>query len=159
MTLSTAGVVPGILRLADEPLEVGLAVSLHAPYDALRDELVPLNRRYPLDQVLEAVREYIARARRRVTFEYALIHQVNDTDALARATAALLRGLLCHVNLIPLNPTPGTPQRGSAPERVAEFERILAAAGIPVTVRLRRGSDIQAGCGQLRGKHLAQGSE
>jgi 23S rRNA (adenine2503-C2)-methyltransferase len=159
MTISTAGVAPGIMRLADETLEVGLAVSLHAPNDALRNELVPLNRRYPLAQVLDAVREYIARTRRRVTFEYALIQDVNDSIALAHETGRLLRGLLCHVNLIPLNPTAEGTQRGSPPERVADFERILALEKIPVTVRLRRGVDIQAGCGQLRGRHLAAKAE
>ena len=159
MTLSTAGVVPGIMRLAEESLEVGLAVSLHAPYNALRDELVPLNRQYPLEQVMDAVRGYIDRTRRRVTFEYALIEDVNDSIALAHETARLLRGLLCHVNLIPLNPTAEGARRGSSPERVADFERILKLERIPVTVRLRRGNDIQAGCGQLRGRHLADQAE
>lgn len=155
-TLSTAGMVPGIERMAGEELEVGLAVSLHAADDALRDELVPLNRRYPLADLLEAVREYIRRTGRRVTFEYALMHEVNDAPRHARHVAILLRDMLCHVNLIALNPTAGGGYQASSRESVSRFYDILTHEGIPTTVRLRRGIDIDAGCGQLRGRYIAE---
>jgi 23S rRNA (adenine2503-C2)-methyltransferase len=162
-TISTVGLVPGIRRLADEDLPVNLAVSLHAPDDALRDRLVPINRHYPLADLFAAVREYIGRTGRRVTFEYALIARgssageratdiagVNDSEAQARALAARLRGLLAHVNLIPLNPVPGIDLRPSSPRRVRAFQRVLEEAHVPVTLRDSRGASIQAGCGQLR---------
>jgi 23S rRNA (adenine2503-C2)-methyltransferase len=149
-TVSTVGLVPGIRRLASENLQVNLAVSLHAPDDALRDELVPVNRRYPLADLFAAVREYIDRTGRRVTFEYALIAGVNDGEAQAQALAARLRGLLAHVNLIPLNPVPGIDRQPSPPEQVRAFQRVLEEAHIPVTLRDSRGASIQAGCGQLR---------
>jgi 23S rRNA (adenine2503-C2)-methyltransferase len=158
-TLSTAGIVPGIERMAGEDLEVGLAISLHAPDDELRDRLVPLNRRYPLEPLMAAVREYIARTGRRVTFEYALAQEVNDTPDQARRTARLLHGLLCHVNLIPLNPTAGSGYEASSRDRVLRFQEILTRAGIPTTVRLRRGIEIAAGCGQLRGRYATQERE
>ncbi len=150
ITLSTVGLVPGIRRLAGEGLPINLAVSLHAAEDELRSRLVPINRRYPLAELMAAVREYIARTGRRVTFEYALIAGVNDAPEQARALVRLLAGMLCHVNLIPLNPTPGSPLRPSPRERVNAFRDELAAGGIAVTVRLRRGIGIEAGCGQLR---------
>lgn len=153
-TLSTAGVVPGIERLARESLAVGLAISLHAPDNALRDQLVPVNRRYPLERLLPASKFYIERTGRRVTFEYALLDGVNDSDDHARRTAVLLHGLLCHVNLIPMNPTPDSSYRPSPNERVLRFQEILVKERIQTTVRLRRGVDIQAGCGQLRGQYL-----
>jgi 23S rRNA (adenine2503-C2)-methyltransferase len=150
ITLSTVGLVPGIRRMADEPLQINLAVSLHAPNDELRSQLVPIDRRYPVSEVMVAVRDYAARTHRRVTFEYALMKGINDTPTLAREMAGLLRGLLCHVNLIPLNPVAGSPYQPSTPERAAEFQAILEQGGIPTTMRLRRGIDIDAGCGQLR---------
>jgi len=150
ITLSTVGLIPGIRRLAKEVLPLNLAVSLHAPDDELRDRLVPINRRYPLADLMRAIGEYIDRNRRRVTFEYALIAGVNDTAEQARRLAALLHGVLCHVNLIPLNPTPGSPLRPSSREQVAAFRDGLETRGIPTTVRMRRGIDIEAGCGQLR---------
>ncbi len=156
ITLSTVGLVPAIRKMSREPEQIGLAVSLHAPTDALRDELVPVNRRYPLAMLMETVREYINTTHRRVTFEYALMDGVNDSNRQADELAALLKGLLCHVNLIPLNPTPGSPYGGSPAERVYAFRDRLQAAGIPTTVRIRRGIDIQAGCGQLRAKVRAQ---
>lgn len=153
MTLSTVGLVPGIQKMSREPEQVGLAISLHAPTNALRDTLVPINRRFPLEALLQACRDYIEITRRRVTFEYALMDGINDSDLQAEQLAALLQGLLCHVNLIPLNPTQDSPYSGSSPERVYAFRDRLEANGLPVTVRLRRGIDIQAGCGQLRAKH------
>lgn len=149
-TISTVGLVPGIRRLAGENLQVNLAISLHAPDDALRDELVPVNRRYPLADLFAAVREYIDRTGRRVTFEYALIAGVNDSAVQARALAARLQGLLAHVNLIPLNPVPGVALQASPPQQVRAFQRVLEEAHIPVTLRDSRGASIQAGCGQLR---------
>jgi 23S rRNA (adenine2503-C2)-methyltransferase len=157
ITLSTAGVVPGILRLAGERLQVGLAVSLHAADDELRDQLVPLNRRYPLADLMDACREYVAQTHRRITIEVALIDGVNDAVGQAHQLARLLRGLHCHVNLIPLNPAPaGTPAgayKASPQPRVRAFQRTLTEQGLPTTVRLRRGIDIQAGCGQLRQRY------
>jgi 23S rRNA (adenine2503-C2)-methyltransferase len=153
MTLSTVGLVPAIRRMSKEPEQVGLAVSLHAPNDALRDQIVPINRRYPLTILMQAVRDYIDVTRRRVTFEYALMDGLNDSDRLADQLAELLQGILGHVNLIPLNPTPGSPWSGSPDERVYAFRDRLEAAGIPTTVRLRRGIDIAAGCGQLYNAH------
>ena len=155
ITVSTAGVVPGIRRLAQERLPVNLAVSLHAPDDELRNLLVPVNRRWPLESLIAATREYVNSTGRRATIEYALIAGLNDAPLHARQLSALLRGLPCHVNLIPLNPTPGSPLLPSPPERVGAFRDELATAGIPVTVRVRRGIDIEAGCGQLRQRQSA----
>ncbi|MGQ9715315.1 MAG: 23S rRNA (adenine(2503)-C(2))-methyltransferase RlmN, partial [Anaerolineae bacterium] len=149
-TISTVGVVPGILRLAEESLPVRLAVSLHAAEDALRDRLVPMNRRYPLVALIEACRQYVERTGRRVSFEYALIEGINDAVEQAGQLADLLDGLACHVNLIPLNPVAECPYRGSPRPQVLAFARALRERGVPVSVRLRRGLDIEAGCGQLR---------
>jgi 23S rRNA (adenine2503-C2)-methyltransferase len=153
MTLSTVGLVPAMRRMMNEPEQVGLAVSLHAATDELRDDLVPINRRYPLDQLMAVCRDYIAATHRRISFEYALMDGVNDSDEQAYQTADLLRGMLAHVNLIPLNPTADSPYRGSPRARVRAFQSILEDKGVPVTVRIRRGIDIQAGCGQLRARH------
>ena len=150
-TISTAGIVPGIKRLAAEDLQVNLAVSLHAGNDQLRDELVPVNRRYPLEELLDACRGYIERTHRRITFEMALSEGVNDSIEQAEEVGERLSDLLCHVNLIPLNPSANTPFRPSSRERMDAFAKALKKTGIPVTVRLGRGIDIQAGCGQLRG--------
>ncbi len=150
ITLSTVGLVPGIRRMAEEPLQINLAVSLHAPNDELRSQLVPIDRRYPVPELMAAVRDYAGRTHRRVTFEYALMKGINDTADLARELAGQLRGLLCHVNLIPLNPVAGSPYQPSSPEQAARFQAILEGQGIPTTMRLRRGIDIDAGCGQLR---------
>jgi 23S rRNA (adenine2503-C2)-methyltransferase len=150
ITLSTVGLVPGIRRLAEEGLPINLAISLHAADDELRNKLVPINRRYPLADLMAAVQDYADETRRRVTIEVALIDGINDAPHQARQLAGLLRGLLCHVNLIPLNPTPGSPLQPSPRERVAAFRDELEGAGIPTTVRMRRGIDIEAGCGQLR---------
>ncbi len=158
-TLSTAGMVPGIRRMAQENLEVGLAVSLHAASDALRNRLVPLNKRYPRAEIIDACREYVEQTGRRVSFEYALIQGVNDEPQQGRELAQLVRGLLCHVNLIPLNPTAECDYRPASRERIMAFRRELNEAGIPNTVRLGRGIDIQAGCGQLRSRGSSRRSE
>ncbi len=150
ITLSTVGLVPGIRRLAATGLPITLAVSLHAPDDELRNRLLPINRRYPLEELMAAVRDYVDKSGRRVTIEYALIDTVNDAPKQAQQLAALLRNLQCHVNLIPLNPTPASSLRPSPRERVNAFRDVLVGLGISTTVRMRRGVDIEAGCGQLR---------
>jgi 23S rRNA (adenine2503-C2)-methyltransferase len=153
ITLSTVGLVPGIRRLAGAGLPINLAVSLHAPDDELRNRLVPVNRRYPIGELMSAIREYIDATGRRVTFEYALIAGVNDSVEQARALAHLLDGVLVHVNLIPLNPTPGSDLEPSPREQVDAFRQVVQTAGVATTVRIRRGIDIEAGCGQLRSRH------
>jgi 23S rRNA (adenine2503-C2)-methyltransferase len=149
LTLSTVGLVPGIRRLAGEALPVNLAVSLHAANDELRNDLVPINRRWPLDVLAEACREYLAAKGRRLSFEWALIDGVNDRPLDATQLAALARPLGAHVNLIPLNPTPGYPTRGTPPARVRAFRDQLVDLGVNATVRRNRGTSIDAACGQL----------
>ena len=159
LTISTVGLVPGIRKFTAEGLQVNLAVSLHAATDELRSQLVPINRRYPLHELTKAVRDYITRSNRRVSFEWALIDGVNDTPEQAQALvkfvqetfdpAAEKRHML-HVNMIPLNPTLGYKGRSSQRTRIQRFCGILDAAGIPNTLRVRRGIDINAGCGQLK---------
>ncbi len=149
LTLSTVGLVPGIRRLATETLPVKLAVSLHAANDALRDELVPINRRYPLQELAVACAEYVAASGRRLSVEWALIDAVNDRGSDASELAEFARPLGAHVNLIPLNPTPGYPVIGSPPERVRRFRDQLVALGVNATIRATRGADIDAACGQL----------
>ncbi|MGE5552676.1 MAG: 23S rRNA (adenine(2503)-C(2))-methyltransferase RlmN [Betaproteobacteria bacterium] len=150
MTVSTCGLVPGIERLAGEGLPITLAVSLHAPNDRLRSRLMPVNRNYPLDRLIPACAAYAGQTGRRVTFEYALIAGANDGPREAEELAALLAGMLCHVNLIPMNEVPESGFERSSPERVEQFRGILARAGIPVTVRREMGAEIEAACGQLR---------
>jgi 23S rRNA (adenine2503-C2)-methyltransferase len=149
ITVSTVGLVPAIDRLAGEALPVRLAVSLHAPDDELRDELVPVNTRWPVADVLEAARRYSERTGRRTSVEYALIRDVNDQAWRADLLGRLLAGRLVHVNLIPLNPTPGSRWTASRPEDERAFVRTLAAWGVPVTVRDTRGREIDGACGQL----------
>lgn len=153
ITVSTVGLVPGIKRFTQENLQVGLAVSLHAATDDLRSKLVPINRTYPLDELFSACREYVAQTRRRISFEWALIAGTNDGLDQARALAERTRGMLCHVNLIPLNPTSAFSGKPAASTQVQAFSDELSHHGIPNTVRVRRGIDIQAGCGQLRRRH------
>lgn len=162
ITISTVGIVPGIRRFAEYEAQVNLAVSLHAATDELRNQLVPINRRYPLREVVTATREYIKKTNRRVSYEWALIDAVNDTVEQAQALAELVRetnpranAQLVHVNLIPLNPTGGYRGHASRRERIRRFCEVLTAAGIPNTLRVRRGIDISAGCGQLRAEHAA----
>jgi 23S rRNA (adenine2503-C2)-methyltransferase len=150
LTLSTVGIVPGIRRLAGEALPVNLAVSLHAANDELRDELVPINRRYPLAELTDACAAYLGATHRRLSFEWALIDGTNDRPSDARELAAIARPLRAHVNLIPLNPTPGYAVQGTPPDRVAAFRGQLEALGVNATVRRNRGTDIDAACGQLR---------
>jgi len=149
ITISTVGVIRGIDRLAAENLQVGLAISLHAPNDALRQQLVPTAGPHSVAGIMAAARRYFTATGRRVTFEYALIDGVNDTPGLAAELARLLRGTGIHVNLIPVNPTAGGFRR-PARQRVIAFERTLREAGVNVTVRIEKGSEIAAACGQLR---------
>ena len=149
LTVSTVGLVPGIRRLAAEALPVNLAVSLHAANDAKRDELVPINRRWPLAALIEACWAYVEAKGRRLSFEWAVIDGVNDKSADAAELAAVALPLAAHVNLIPLNPTPGYPVRGTSAAGVRDFRDRLRAAGVNVTVRRNRGTDIEAACGQL----------
>ncbi|MGO9198869.1 MAG: 23S rRNA (adenine(2503)-C(2))-methyltransferase RlmN [Acidimicrobiales bacterium] len=149
MTVSTVGVVPGIVRMAAEPLQVNLAVSLHAANDALRNRLVPLNKRYPLGVLMGACEAYLEATKRRISFEWACIGGVNDQHADARELASLARPLWAHVNLIPLNPTPGYSVAGSSGERVAAFRDELRELGVNVTIRNTRGREVDAACGQL----------
>ena len=152
VTLSTSGLVPALDRLRDA-CPVALAVSLHAPDDALRDRLVPINRKYPLAELLPACRRYLERAPRDfVTFEYVLLDGVNDADAQADALIATVRDVPCKINLIPFNPFPGTEFRVSPRARVLGFQQRLQAAGLVATVRKTRGDDIDAACGQLAGR-------
>ncbi len=148
-TVSTVGLIPQIERLSKEKLQVNLAISLHAADDELRSKMLPINRKYSIQDLLASVRKYTQTTKRRVTFEWALIHQVNDTPEQAQILSTLLKGMLAHVNLIPLNPTQGYSGEATTRERAAQFQQILAKGGTPCTIRMRRGIDIQAGCGQL----------
>jgi 23S rRNA (adenine2503-C2)-methyltransferase len=149
VTLSTVGIVPGLERLAREPLMPNLAVSLHATTDEQRSALVPPNRKYPLTAILEACRRFPLKRRSRITFEYVLLDSVNDTPEDARRLARLLSGIRSKVNLIPLNPAPGIPYNRPSDERVDRFAQILAERYVTVSVRKSRGRDIRAACGQL----------
>jgi 23S rRNA (adenine2503-C2)-methyltransferase len=157
-TVSTVGLVPGIERLAKETLPINLAISLHAADDNVRSDMMPVNKAYPIQVLLEAARDYAQKTGRRVSFEYVLLEGKNDEPAQAERLAEVLgKGPLAecrqliHVNLIPWNPIPGTPLARSGRQRVLDFQRILQARGIPCTVRVERGQDIDAACGQLAG--------
>ncbi|MEM8861330.1 MAG: 23S rRNA (adenine(2503)-C(2))-methyltransferase RlmN [Chloroflexota bacterium] len=150
ITISTVGLVPAMKRYADEQRQTPLAVSLHAATDEERDKLIPINKTWGIEDLMEACRYTIEKTGRRLTFEWALINGENDTVEQAHKLGKLLKGMLCHVNLIPLNPTKGFNGRPSDPERVEAFINTLDSYGVSATVRVRRGIDIQAGCGQLR---------
>lgn len=152
-TISTVGIVPMIRQFASEKRQVNLAISLHAANDTLRSSLLPINRKYPLQDLMRACRDYVSTTNRRLTFEWALIQGVNDSQADARELVALIKGLLCHVNIIPLNPTTDYAGKPTNRDQAEVFKEILESSGIPCTIRLRRGIDIQAGCGQLASKH------
>ena len=149
ITVSTVGIIPKIEKFSHEGLQVNLAVSLHSADNELRSQLVPANRIYPLKNLISACRAYTDETHRRISFEYALINDVNDSTAAAAQLAGLLKGMLCHVNLIALNPSKHYSLQGSPREKVHAFADVLSERGIPVTVRLRRGIEIEAGCGQL----------
>ena len=159
ITISTCGLVPGIRELAARRLPVTLAVSLHAANDSLRNEIMPINKRYPLAVLLEACREYINLTGRRITFEYALWSDLNDSQVQAQELAGLIKGIKGHVNLIPANPVPERDVRPSLPRRVQEFRQILEAQGLTVTVRRKLGADIEAACGMLRHRASGKGEQ
>jgi 23S rRNA (adenine2503-C2)-methyltransferase len=150
-TVSTVGLIPMIKRFAKEQRQVGLAVSLHAADDELRSSMLPINKKYPIGELLDACREYVDKTKRRITFEWALIRDVNDSPDQARMLAERLKGLLCHVNVIPLNPTEKYEGKATTQERARLFQKELESRGVSCTIRLRRGIDIKAGCGQLAG--------
>jgi 23S rRNA (adenine2503-C2)-methyltransferase len=156
VTISTSGVIPGIDKLAEEPLQVNLAVSLHAPNNVLRDTLVPINRRFPVEDLLAACDAYIRKTGRRISFEYALMKGINSDDDTARELGRLLRGRNCHVNIIPFNPVDMLPFERPGPEDIERFASILREAGIQTSVRYSRGLEIAAACGQLRARHLEE---
>lgn len=161
ITISTVGLVPAIERFTAERRQVNLAVSLHAADDELRSTLLPINRKYPLDRLFAACQEYVRRTGRRITFEWALIREVNDTPEQAQKLVERLQAFrqgestLCHVNVIPLNPTRRYSGKATPRQRAEAFREILERGGIPCSIRLRRGIDIQAGCGQLATHHTA----
>ena len=150
ISLSTCGIVPAIYRLMDENLQLTLSVSLHAPNNQLRSSMMPVNKKYPIEELIKACREYTVNTSRRISFEYSLVNNVNDTEECARQLCVLLKGLLCHVNLIPVNEVTETGCKKSSPARVKRFADILSSKGFNVTVRRELGSDINAACGQLR---------
>jgi 23S rRNA (adenine2503-C2)-methyltransferase len=150
ITVSTVGLVPQIQKFAEEGLQVKLAISLHSTRDNERSASMPINRKYPIGALIESCRQFVDKTGRRITFEWALIHEHNDSMEEAERLAVLLRGLLCHVNVIPLNPTQGFKGSPSDPQRVRTFVDTLTRRGIPATIRIRRGIDIDAGCGQLK---------
>ena len=154
--MSTSGVVPGIRRLTALGPQFTLAVSLHAARDALRDVLVPLNRRWPVAEVVDAARDHAAATGRRVSYEVTLIGGINDTDVDAHALADLLRGDHAHVNLIPMNPVAHTPWQASPIERIERFAALLRTAGIATTIRRNRGQEIGAACGQLAAERAGE---
>jgi 23S rRNA (adenine2503-C2)-methyltransferase len=150
ITVSTVGLVPGIARLgSDFGGKVGLAVSLHAPSDAVRDRIMPMNRKFPIAELMQALRAYPLPMRRRITIEYTLMNGVNDAPEQARELAALLRGLRVKVNLIPMNPISASELKAPSGNRVAAFQRALTEAGLSCFVRTRRGDEVSAACGQL----------
>jgi len=156
ISLSTCGLVPGIDRLAEKKLQLTLSVSLHAPTDEIRNTIMPVNKAYPTEELLEACRRYYATTGRRISFEYAMINGVNDTEEAARLLLKRLKGLPAHMNLIPLNHVEESPLKPSTRQAVMRFQKILEDGGIPATVRRTLGGDIDASCGQLRRKYTKQ---
>ncbi len=157
ISVSTSGVVPGIYKLLEEQLPVTLSISLHAPNDAIRSEMMRVNKKWNVETLLTACRDYIQATGRRISFEYAMVKGVNDTDACADELAARLKGMLCHVNLIPANPVAENGYRRPDNRRVQQFAARLNTKGINTTVRRTLGADINASCGQLRRKHTLEG--
>lgn len=154
ITVSTSGIVPSMYKFADENTQINLALSIHAPNDKLRSKLMPVNRRFPFEDVMDACRYYIAKTGRRISFEYALIGGVNDQVEHAEELASVLKDLLCHVNLIPVNHVPERDYVRTPRNEIFEFARVLEQKGINVTIRREQGHDIAAACGQLRAKHM-----
>lgn len=154
ITVSTSGIVPSIYKFADENTQINLALSIHAPNDKLRSKLMPVNRRYPFDEVIEAIRYYLDKTGRRLTFEYALIGGVNDQVEHAEELASVIKDMLCHVNLIPVNHVPERNYVRTPRNDIFAFAKVLENNGINVTIRREQGHDIAAACGQLRAKHM-----
>jgi len=152
ITISTVGLIQGINRFGDEHRQVNLAISLHAANDGLRNLLIPINRKHPLKELISACKDYLIKTRRRITFEYALIDGVNDSAKDAQELSRLLKGMLAHVNLMRLNTTPGYKYSGSSKEKITLFKEILDQNHIPCSIRMKRGTEIAAGCGQLASK-------
>jgi 23S rRNA (adenine2503-C2)-methyltransferase len=150
-TISSVGLTPQIREFTHQKKQINLAISLHAANDELRSKLIPINQKYSIKELIDACKEYIDTTHRRITFEWALIHNRNDSDRDARQLVSLIKGMNCHVNIIPLNPTTAYKGIPSSKERAASFQKILEESGIPCTIRLRRGIDVNAGCGQLAG--------
>jgi 23S rRNA (adenine2503-C2)-methyltransferase len=159
MTVSTCGLVPKILQFADENTQVNLAISLHAPNDEIRAGIMPIGRKYSIDKIIEACKIYTEKTKRRITFEYALIEGVNDSPENASELASRLRGMLCHVNLIPVNTVKGTGYKQSGRRHIEEFSAMLGKRGIETTIRRELGSDINAACGQLRRSEMCEGPQ
>ena len=159
ISLSTCGLVPKMEELLKRKLQLTLSVSLHAPSDELRSKIMPVNKTYPVDELLAMCRRYTQETSRRISFEYSMLSWVNDTDECARLLASKLKGMLCHVNLIPVNEVAESPFKPSSPERVERFVSILNKNGINATVRRKLGSDIDASCGQLRLKEIKNSPE
>ena len=159
ISLSTCGLVPGIDRLAEKKLQLTLSVSLHAPTDEIRNTIMPVNKAYPTEELLQACRRYYEKTGRRISFEYAMINGVNDTPEAAKLLLKRLKGLPAHMNLIPLNHVEESPLKPSTRQAVQTFQNILEAGGIPATVRRTLGSDIDASCGQLRRKYTKEAAE
>ena len=153
ISLSTCGVVPKIEELMKKKLQLTLSISLHAADSGLRSKIMPINKKYDVDELLAVCRRYAAETSRRISFEYSMLAGVNDSDECARLLASKLRGMLCHVNLIPVNEVEESPFKPSSPERIERFTEILAGSGITATVRRKLGSDVDASCGQLRRKY------
>ena len=153
ISLSTCGLVPMIDQLAEKKLQLTLSVSLHAPTDGVRDTIMPVNKAYPTEALLDACRRYYQKTGRRISFEYAMIHGVNDTPEAARTLLKRLKGMSAHVNMIPLNHVEESPLKPSTKQAVAQFQKILEDGGVPATVRRSLGGDIDASCGQLRRKY------
>ena len=156
ISLSTCGLVPRIRELSQLDFQLTLSISLHAPNNRIRSTIMPVNNKYPVEELIRACRDYFAATGRRISFEYAMIAGVNDSDTCARELAALLRGLMCHINLIPLNHVEGSPLAPSSRETIRRFQEILQKKGFNVTVRRSLGGDIDASCGQLRRKAMAE---
>ena len=158
ISLSTCGLVPKIDELAEKKLQLTLSVSLHAPSDEIRDTIMPVNKAYPTEELLAACRRYYQKTNRRISFEYAMIQGVNDTEDAAKLLIRRLKGLPAHINLIPLNRVEESPLKPSTKQAVAKFQKLLEEAGIPATVRRTLGGDIDASCGQLRRKYTKEES-
>ncbi len=159
ISLSTCGVVPKIEEMLEKKLQLTLSVSLHAPNNEIRNKIMPINKRYPVEELLGICRKYAGETSRRISFEYSMMSGVNDSDECARELSRRLKGMLCHVNLIPINEVAESPFKPSSPERIERFIEILGKNGITATVRRKLGSDIDASCGQLRLKHKASKEE